>query len=210
MFDKINNFYRKSTQNWQYFCKKMSYMLDFGCFFSYTFLKIRRKVMIDIYDCEALVKIYHLLGKKCEIIDKFINNHAYYCGPYSEEYSAVDVYNDILDLMERKNQLINIKLMIDDALQSLEIEDKKVLYIKMNYNISINEFCGILNLRERTAYRRIEHAFEVLTDKLNQSKYATKLEFMLKSQDWIKAICLDVKQRRMAYKTAQNNEFVPA
>lgn len=186
----------------------MSHMLDFEPFFPYTFLKIRRKVMIDIYDCEALVKIYHLLNKKCEIIDKFINNHAYYCGPYSEEYGAVDVYNDILDLMERKNQLINIKLMVDDAIQKLSIEDKKVLYIKLNYNISINEFCSILNLKERTAFRRIEHAFMALAEQLNHSKYSSKLEFVLRTQEWIKAVCQDVKQRRMAFKNHSTEELV--
>ena len=30
--------------------------------------------MIDIYDSEAIVKIYRLLCKKCDAIDKFISN----------------------------------------------------------------------------------------------------------------------------------------
>ena len=98
--------------------------------------------MINIYECEALVKIYSTLEKKCNIIDKFINNHAFYCGPYSDEYSAVDVYNDILDLIERKNKLINIKLMIDNVIKNLSENDKKVLFIKLNYNISMNELCA--------------------------------------------------------------------
>ena len=161
--------------------------------------------MIDIYDCEALVKIYRLLDKKCTIIDKFINNHAYYCGPYSEEYSAVDVYNDILDLMERKNHLINIKLMLDTALNRLVVEDKKVLLIKLNYNISMSEFCAVLNLKERTAFRRIEHAFLCLTDAINQSKYASKLEEIINKEEWIRAVCQDVKERRQAFKNHSNS-----
>lgn len=160
--------------------------------------------MIDIYDCEALVKIYRLLDKKCTIIDKFINNHAYYCGSYSEEYSAVDVYNDILDLMERKNQLINIKLMLDTALNKLAVEDKKVLLIKLNYNISMNEFCAVLNLKERTAFRRIEHAFLCLAEAINRSKYASKLEKIIDKEEWIRAVCQDVKERRQAFKNHSN------
>ena len=160
--------------------------------------------MIDIYDCEALVKIYRLLDKKCTIIDKFINNHAYYCGPYSEEYGAVDVYNDILDLMERKNQLINIKLMLDTALNKLGVEDKKVLLIKLNYNISMNEFCAVLNLKERTAFRRIEHAFLCLAEAINQSKYAAKLEMIINKEGWIRAVCQDVKERRQSFKNHTN------
>ena len=37
--------------------------------------------MIDIYETEALIKIYRLLRKKCDAIDKFINNYALYFGP---------------------------------------------------------------------------------------------------------------------------------
>lgn len=156
--------------------------------------------MINIYECEALVKIYSTLEKKCNIIDKFINNHAFYCGPYSGEYSAVDVYNDILDLIERKNKLINIKLMIDNAIKNLSENDKKVLFIKLNYNISMNELCALLNLKERTAFRRVERAFEDMTEQLNQSKYAFKLQQIIAKEDWISKICENVKQRRLAYK----------
>lgn len=164
--------------------------------------------MINIYECEALVKIYCSLDKRCNIIDKFINNHAYYCGSYGEEYSAVDVYNDILDLIERKNQLINIKLMIDNAVNKLSINDKKVLYVKLNYNISMQELCSLLDVKERTAFRRIEHAFENMAEIINHSKYCAKLENIIDKQEWIKKICGDVKQRRLAFKSVQpSHEF---
>ena len=156
--------------------------------------------MIDIYDCEALIKIYKLLGKKCDIIDKFINNHALYFGPCTAEYGAEDVCNNIIELMERKNQLINLKIILDSAIKKLAEEDKKLLYIKMNYKISMEEVCGILNLKERTAFRRIERAYENLTSALNKSKYITKLNKILSREDWIIAIIEDVKERRKAYK----------
>ena len=107
--------------------------------------------MIDIYDSEALVKIYRLLKKKCDAIDKFIENHALYFGPYSSDYGSLDVYNNIIELMTRKNQLINLKIILDKAIQTLNDKDKKILLIKINYNLQINEICGILELKERTA-----------------------------------------------------------
>ena len=69
--------------------------------------------MIDIYDSEAIIKIYRLLNKNCEAIDRFINNHALYFGTNSYEFGALDVCNNILDLMSRKNQLKNLKLIVD-------------------------------------------------------------------------------------------------
>ncbi len=156
--------------------------------------------MIDIYDSEALVKIYRLLRKKCEAIDKFIQNHALYFGPCTAEYGSLDVCNNIIELMTRKNQLINLKIILDKAIETLNENDKKILYIKMNYSIKMNEICGILELKERTAFRRIEKAFEHLTDALNSSKYCLKLLKIIKNEDWIQDIKEEVKERRLSFR----------
>ena len=157
--------------------------------------------MIDIYDSETLVKIYRLLRKKCEAIDKFINNHALYFGPCTADFGSLDVCNNIIELMTRKNQLINLKIIVDNAIKKLSDNDKKILFIKMNYNLQMSEICGVLDLKERTAFRRIEKAFENLTDTLNKSKYASKLEKIIDSEDWIQDIKEEVKERRMSFKT---------
>ena len=156
--------------------------------------------MIDIYDSETLVKIYRLLKKKCDAIDKFINNHAFYFGPCTAEYGALDVCNNIIELMTRKNQLINLKIIVDKAIKSLSEKDKKILYIKMNYTLQMNEICGILDLKERTAFRRVEKAFENLADELNRSKYRDKLCKILDDEEWIQDIKNEIKERRMAFK----------
>ena len=157
--------------------------------------------MIDIYDSETLVKIYRLLRKKCDAIDKFITNHALYFGPCTAEYGALDVCNNIIELMTRKNQLINLKIILDNAIKSLDEKDRKILLIKMNYNLQINEICGVLDLKERTAFRRIEKAFENLAEALNCSKYCKKLEKIIDSEDWICDIKEEVKERRMSFRS---------
>lgn len=154
--------------------------------------------MIDIYDSETLIKIYRLLTKKCEAIDKFILNHATYFGPVTAEYDANDVYNNIIDLMAKKNQLINLKIIIDSAINRLTEQDKKVLFLKMHYNLQMSEICGILELKERTAFRRIEHAFQNLADMLNRSKYLLKLEKIMQ-EEWISSIKDEIKSRRMSF-----------
>ncbi len=157
--------------------------------------------MIDIYDSEALVKIYRLLRKKCEAIDKFIQNHAFYFGPCTAEYGSLDVCNNIIELMTRKNQLINLKIIIDQAINTLSEKDKKILFIKMNYNLHMSEICGVLELKERTAFRRIEKSFEHLADALNASKYCMKLIKIMKSEDWIQDIKEEVRSRRLSFKS---------
>ena len=156
--------------------------------------------MIDIYDSEAIVKIYRLLKKKCEAIDRFINNHALHFDSNTYEFGSIDVCNNILDLMERKNQLINLKLIVDGAIHTLCEKDKQILFIKMNYSLSMTEICGILELKERTAFRRIEHAFLNLAEALNKSKYYKRLEKILFAEQWIQDVRESVKEHRLAYR----------
>ena len=156
--------------------------------------------MIDIYDSEALIKVYRMLNKKCEAIEHFIREHALYFGPNTVEYGAEDVCNNILDLMARKNQLINLKIIIDSAINKLTEKDKKVLFIKMHYTISMDELCAVLELKQRTAFRRLEQAYRNLCVVLNESKYIDKLEKIVHMEDWICSIREEIKIRRMAYK----------
>ncbi len=158
--------------------------------------------MIDNYDSETLVKIYRLLSKKCGSIDNYIKNHAYSFGCAGSEFGAEDVCNSIVELMTRKNQLINLKVIVDTAVNSLKEEDKKIIYIKMNYNLTIDEICGILNLKERTAFRRIDRAINSLTNALNSSKYINKLINIMNNEIWIGRIREEVRTHKLAYKTA--------
>ena len=123
-----------------------------------------------------------------------------FCQRVMQEFGAVDVCNNILDLMSRKNQLINLKLIVDSAIHKLSEKDKQILFIKMNYNLSMGEICGILDLKERTAFRRIEHAFLNLADALNCSKYSNRLEKILFNEQWIKDVKQRVKEHRLAYR----------
>ena len=156
--------------------------------------------MIDIYDSEALIRIYKLIKKKCETIDKFIQNHALYFGPCTAEYGALDVCNNIVELMTRKNQLINLKIIVDKAIETLSEKDKKILFIKMNYNIQMAEVWGILDLKERTAFRHIERAFENLAEALNNSKYYGKLCKIISNEEWIQDIKEEIKERRLSFR----------
>lgn len=163
--------------------------------------------MINIYESEAIIKAYRLLKKKCEAIDKFIRNHALYFGPCTAEYGSIDVCNNIIDLMTRKNQLINLKIIVDKAIQSLNEKSKKILFIKMNYNISMTELCGVLELKERTAFRWVEKAFEDLTIALNKSKYVEKLSSILHGEEWLTRIVDEVADKRMAYRSLSVNSL---
>ena len=91
--------------------------------------------------------------------------------------------------------------------KKLTEKDKQVLFIKMNYNLSMDEICGILDLKERTAFSRIEHAFSNLANALNNSKYCNRLERILFNEQWIRDVKESVKEHRLAYRAVEVNSL---
>jgi hypothetical protein len=77
----------------------------------------------------------------------------------------------------------------------------------MNYNISMAELCGVLELKERTGFRWVEKAFEDLTIALNKSKYVDKLSSILHGEEWLTRIVDEVADRRMAYRSLSVNSL---
>ena len=112
----------------------------------------------------------------------------------------MDICNNIISLMDRKNRLINLKLIIDKAISKLSDNDKKLLYLKINYNLSISNICTILSLTERTAFRRLEHAYNSLTQTINNSPYSSKVSSIITAEDWISNTKQEVKDYRLAFK----------
>ena len=158
--------------------------------------------MIDVYDSEALVKIYRHLNKKCNYIDNYINNYAFNYGANCCEFDSEDICNSIINLMARKNQLINLKIIVDSAVKLLNKKEKKIIMLKMNYNLTMDDLCKVLDLKERTAFRHFKQALANLADALNESKYYNKLIEIMKNEMWIGELKEDIRLRRLSYKQA--------
>ena len=145
--------------------------------------------MLIINDAKVLISAYRLIERNCDLINEFVYKHAINFGPSPEYCSTYDVTNNIIDLMERKNRLINLKLMIDEIVSSLNPEDKKVISAKMRFNLSIKSLCQVLEIPSmRTAFRRIQTALERFTMHANSSPYKEKLEYLLDNENFIVAL----------------------
>ncbi len=110
------------------------------------------------------------------------------------------------EMKEVKADIKDIQTEIDRTTfklthEELDDKDKKILLIKMNYNLSISEICGILDVGERTAFRRIENAFSHLADNLNGSKYSDKFKKIIEGEEWIRNIKNQIKNRRESYRS---------
>lgn len=142
--------------------------------------------MLIINDAKVLISAYRLIERNCDLINEFVYRHAINFGPSPEYCSTYDVTNNIINLMERKNRLINLKLMIDEIVSGLNPDDKKIISAKMRFNLSIKSLCEVFEIPSmRTAFRRIQAALEHFTMRANSSEYKEKLEYMLDNEQWI-------------------------
>lgn len=142
--------------------------------------------MLSLEDGKTLISAYKYIERTCEAVDKFIFNHAISYGPDPAIHSTFDVLNNIVELMDRKIKLINLKLIIDEAIKSLPAIDKQVLILKMRFRASIKNIRDILKLpSERTTFRRIDNALENFVTQLNKNNKCDEVELMLKNEGWI-------------------------
>ena len=145
--------------------------------------------MLVINDAKVLISAYRFIEKNCDLINEFVYKHAINFGPSPEYYSTYDVTNSIINLIERKNRLINMKLIIDKLVDELSKNDKLIILSKMRFDLSMQSFCEMFDMPSvRTAFRRVQTALEHFLRKANNSDYKEKLEYLLDNEDWIVAL----------------------
>ncbi|MFQ6724223.1 MAG: hypothetical protein ACLRFE_02695 [Clostridia bacterium] len=145
--------------------------------------------MLDIKDAKVLISAYRFIERNCDLINEFVYKHAVNFGPSPEYCSTYDVTNNIINLIERKNRLINLKLIIDKLVNELNVEDRMIVLSKMKYDLSVKSFCQMFDMpSKRTAFRRMQSAVEHFTMHANNSPYIDKLEYLLNNEHWIIAL----------------------
>lgn len=142
--------------------------------------------MLNLEDGKTLISAYKYIERTCEAIDKYILNHAITYGPDPSLYSTYDVLNNIVELMDRKIKLINLKLMIDETIKDMPSVEKQVLILKMRFRTSVKNIQEILKLpSERTTFRRIESALTNFVMRLNANNKVKEIESFIRSEKWI-------------------------
>ena len=108
--------------------------------------------MLVINDAKVLISAYRYIEKNCNLINEFVYKHATNFGPSPEYCSTYDVTNNIINLIERKNRLINLKLMLDDLVSGLNRTDRLIILSKIKYPTS---------KRYRTHYYQISYYVQI-------------------------------------------------
>ena len=109
---------------------------------------------------KTIFMIYRHLPRIIDSIDKVFQARALNGGVMSgSAISYNNVYNlseNLLKLTERKNALINLKVLTDSIIKGIDKKLAKILILRYIDGFNFKMLAEHFNISERTAYRRID------------------------------------------------------
>lgn len=137
---------------------------------------------------KTILYIYKYLERITEGIDKLVEREAlnsyYYNSTRDNDVSIVA--GKIIELTERKKRLINIKVLTEKSLKSIDSLLAKVLIGKYIDEDICEEIALRLNLPMRTFFRRLSQAEDMFSNALSRFGFNDeKLNKYLQGENWI-------------------------
>jgi hypothetical protein len=145
---------------------------------------------------KTLLSSYRYLDRVSKAIDKIVMTRAlnsfHTSGSNMAFNSVANVSDDILKLTDRKVNLINLKIILDNAIEKTQNKFSTLLISTFIEGRTCFESVKILNISLRTFFRRQNEAIDSFINVLSSQGYDSKVfGQMLKDENWI----LDIKQR---------------
>ncbi len=137
---------------------------------------------------KTILSVYKYLGAISNAIDnlvlkKSINSGFYNNGRYTTAYEAAD---EIVELTERKVNLINIKVLTEDCLMELEPLTRKVLTLLYVDNVKRDGICEVLNISTRTFFRKQKEGIKAFEKRLICKGYTKeKILTLFNKEKWL-------------------------
>lgn len=118
------------------------------------------------------------------VIKKSINSAFYNNGRFR---SCYDCANKIMQLTERKINLINIKILVEETLGKMPLRYRQLLALSYIDGVKSEEIAEIMHISMRTFFRKKNEAIESFSKNLVINGYTKeKLESMFCGEDWLK------------------------
>lgn len=106
---------------------------------------------------KTLLNIYNSLDAVCERMDKMVENKAM-AGAlgFGGGKNSLELFNNLIDLSQRKINLINLKIRIENALASLKEKQAKVLILKFIDGLTFKQIASLTGQSLRNCFRVYE------------------------------------------------------
>ena len=140
--------------------------------------------MLDKKHAQSLLYSYRYLFKTCDLIDKTINNYATNFGVMYTHADTETLAEKMIDLMQRKKHLINLKLYIDKVISLTNDTSKKILVLMSQFEFKIGKIQEIFDVSERTAFRYMKTAVDEFVSVANRVK-GIDMDALQQNDSWI-------------------------
>lgn len=105
---------------------------------------------------------------------------------YSSSGSTFDQAEEIIDLSERKKNILNIYLMMQTLLKNTDREKQEFLIKKFYSKYTNEELANEYNLSVRSIYRKTEKIIDELCKKSQEKNWTLKfIESQIKNEFWL-------------------------
>lgn len=156
---------------------------------------------------KTLLVSYAHLETICGAIDKTVLGCGLSsCNTYCDaEYVA----NKMINLIERKKFLINLKVLVDKALSKIKTSFSRVLMLKYIDGVDSKLASEVMKISTRTYFRQINSGLESFWQALLNMGYSIiTLKDLLKDENWILEIYNSYSKKTNDEKDIQNLGFL--
>ncbi len=142
---------------------------------------------------KTILFVYKYLDNLAEAIDNLVERQAlnsfYYFSGSSQDNSVMAVSDRIINLIDRKKKLINIKVLVSKCLRKCDKEFAQILIEKYIDNDKSEDIALRHNLSMRTYFRRLIQAEEQFASKACELGFnESRLNILLANEKWIKEV----------------------
>lgn len=184
--NKKCNFYQIKAKNEANICKN-------GKNYDEKLLSIAYKSELNIY-IKVLLEAYKSLPNIINIIDRIIEKRASSIMPVttiygSNYFNTFSEMNKVIDLTDRKDKLLNLFVIIENLLDSLNDNDRKIAVLKFVQKNTTEEIAKEMKTTDRTIYRRTNKIIEKLAIYMLKQNWTSEfLKSQIGNEPWIKEL----------------------
>lgn len=125
------------------------------------------------YWSKSALTIYRYLESMSNSIDKIVVNTGTtsYSSLLQKYQSTYYQAGKIIELVERKRKMINLKIAVEDSFAELDVMDKRILGLVFIDGIKSEKVSQLLNMSLRTFFRRKLVALANFSDKMVEAGF---------------------------------------
>ena len=155
--------------------------------------KEKQEEILQICFSKTMLEIYKTLPNIISILDKIIEKRASTIFPSSTIYgspsSTYDEINKVIDLTERKNKILNLKVIAENLLNNLKPKHKEIATLKYVNKLTYEEIAIKKEVSLRSIYRNFETINKELLSYTKSKNWSSQFfKSQCKNEVWIEEL----------------------